>query len=204
MPGCEKSVQHVQRLDSPIQMILDYQEQIGSLIELQDQLRDINAYNLDMIFDFAWPHLNYIIPNLSGGLVMGLLDGRLKKYAQKNNVEHMKNWGNISESSKRSMVSALKKDDMRSVVFWNYEEHAPLFVLDSPENQAVAIVWLCEKPDDESLYMALIRNVKKRPFLCHEAQALKLAGRIIGSRANFIFTYDALIGGISKRFRYKF
>ena len=203
LSGFDKPVHHAPRLDSPVQMILDYQEQIGSLIELQDQLRDINAYNLDMIFEIAWPHLNYIIPDLSGGLVMGLLDGKLNKYAQKNNFEHMKSWENISGASKQSIVSALKKDDMRSVILWNYEDDAPLFVSDFSENQAVEIVWLCEKPDDESLYIALIRNVKRRPFLCHEVQALKLAGGIIGSRANFAFTYDALIGGISKKIRDK-
>ncbi|MDM8555746.1 hypothetical protein QUF75_13520 [Desulfococcaceae bacterium HSG7] len=200
-PKCDPLIKQSTRRDSPIQMLLDYQEQFASLIELQDNLVDINAYNLEKIFDLAWPHLNYIVPELAGGGIIGCLDKKIKSYAHKDNSRFIKKWMDVNSESKELILAALEKDTKRSVILWNYNSDAPLFVSDSRMNQTVALAWLCEKPDDEALYTVLVRNISKRPFLCHEVQAIKLAARIIGSRANFTFTYEALLGGISKTVR---
>jgi len=189
------------RKDSPINMILSYQEQISGLIELQEQLVEFEAYNLRKIFNLAWPHLNNIISELVGGCIIGILDQNLNNYVFKNKNGILKEWEKVDSHSINLILTALSQHNDRSAILWTYKEDSPKLTIDSPKKQVIALSWLCQKVDDESLYMMLIRNTERRPFLSHEVQAIELTSRIMGSCAKFTNTYEALLGSISKTWK---
>lgn len=194
----EKSQAKPIRRDSPEQMILDYQEQIASLIELQDQLVNVHNYNLKKIFEMAWPHLTCIAQDLAGGFVLGIVEKNLNYYTNKKNDECFHNWENMDFEFRENLRTVLGNYDKESAIVWNYRKNNHFTTTSSNCKQAICIAWLCEKPDGETLYLMLVRDIAQRPFLSHEVQAIKLAARIIGSRANFTYTYEALLGSISK------
>ncbi len=189
-------------LDSPFRISLAYREQTGSLIEMLDRLKSEEAYNRERIFKTFWPHIEQIVPDLAGGAIFGLMDDKVKCHIEETKItSSMEKWDDLDSQSKKITISAMKNDEAKEVVFWNYEEDAPLFVTNSRKNQAVALSWLCEHPDGENLFLLLVRNIEKRPFLSHEIQAIKITSRIVGGFANYAFTYQLLKYGISETFK---
>ena len=189
-------------LDGPFRISLAYQEQTGSLIEMLDRLRGEEAYNRERIFKIFWPHIEQIVPDLAGGAIFGLRDDKVKCHIEETKItSSMKKWDDLDDKSKKTTISAMRDDEAKEVVFWNYKKDAPLFVTDSQKNQAIALSWLCEHPDGENLFLLLVRNIEKRPFLSHEIQAIKITSRIVGGFANYAFTYQLLKYGISETFK---
>jgi len=179
-------------------MLLDYQEQIGTLIEMSDRLKDEEAYDLQKIFSVVWPHLNLIVPDIIGGAIIGLIDDELRCHVRKKNDPIFIRWADVSPESMAKTRDALKKYDERDIIIWNFEDGAPLFTSGTRKNQAVSISWLCEHPHEENLFLLLVRNNYKLPFLSHETQGIKLTSRMIGWVANYALSYQSLIYKLKK------
>ncbi|CAN2042057.1 putative GAF domain-containing protein [Candidatus Magnetomoraceae bacterium gMMP-15] len=188
------------RHDSPLRMILAYQEQTASLMELMDELAEEQSYDLKKIFEIIWPHLKLIVTDIAGGAIIGLREdqqnNQIKIHAMQNIFKNIKEWDELNDKAKEIISSAMIEEESKNVKFWNREEYAPQFATGSKQNQAVSLSWLCDHPDDEKLFLILVRDVKKRPFLSHEIQAIKMTSRIIGWLDNYLFTNELLIFGI--------
>jgi hypothetical protein len=189
-----------ERKDSPFEMIAAYQELVSRLIEMSDQLKREEAYDLDKIFSIIWPQLNFIIPELSGGTLFGLLDDQFQCYAQRKNDPAFLEWEELSPKCLKETQIILNTDKENDFLIWNFDPGVPFFLSQDSMEQALCISWLCEHPHEENLYLLLVRNDMKRPFLSHECEAIKLISRIIGWVANYAMSYQSLMYKLNKDF----
>jgi hypothetical protein len=189
--------------DDPLRMAIVYQEQMASLIELISQLNKDQSYDRKKIFNILWPQLELIVKDLAAGLLIGVKNDSIRCLVQKSHEDSIKKWEELDEGSNRLIANTVEEvmaNRSKEVVYWNGDEDTPpKFETDPSKPQYVALSWLCELPQDENLFILLIRNKENRPFLSHEIQVIELTSKLIGWFFNYIITYDLLLFGIRQR-----
>jgi len=191
---------HKERLKNAQRLNLLYQERIACLTEIMDQLKDMDQYDLSLIFSIVWQELNEMIVFLTGGAIFGIKEDVLSFLATQNIQIPVNYWEKLAEQSKKLVINSLKSEDAKNVLFWNYEKDSPNLINDQSDQHAVSISFLCRQADDEDLYMLLFRNVSNQPFLSDEIQFIKIVSRIIGWHLNYEFTYQLLLYHCKKIF----
>jgi len=191
---------HKERLKNAQRLNLLYQERIACLTEIMDQLKDMDQYDLSLIFSIVWQELNEMIVPLTGGAIFGIREDVLTFLATQNIQMPVNYWETLAEHSKKQVINSLKSDDAKDVLFWNYEKDSPNLITNQADQHAFSISFLCRQPDDEDLYMLLFRDVSNRPFLSGEIQFIKIISRIIGWHLNYEFTYQLLLYHCKKNF----
>jgi len=194
--------------DSPYQMIMAFQEQNGALIEMMDMLDKQRLYDLEEIFDKIRPLLIDIIPDLATGFIIGKKEQKNKEDRIKYHVTFesneskplLKRINELDKNSVKILETAMDEERSKHGMCWNYIEEMPKFIEGVHEKQAFALCWMCDHPDDESLFIGLVRDIpKKRPFLSHEIQGLKMTSKIIGWYSNYAFVHQLLLYDVYKR-----
>jgi len=179
-----------QREDRPIKLILSYQEQIASLLELLDDLKGNDGYDREKLFDIILPHFKCIVPDLSGFAMLGKRENLIKCHAQNNISDSHNDWKTLN---RKDVFNALHICEKAGAVAWNEEDNKPEFTQSFSQNTRIAALsWLCEHPDDENIFLLFTRNVEDKPFLVYELQVIKLASGIVGAIANYGFTNQLL------------
>ena len=183
------------RADHPLYMVLAYQEQTAAVVRILDKLKNEKAFDIKQIFNVIWPEILRIVPDLAGSMIIGLRDKKITCHVEKRESD-IKKWSDLDQMSKNKIHEVLEKQDTSSVVFRNYEKDAPLVSKSSPEEQALAISWLCVLPDDEELFWIAVRDIESKPFLSHEIQAIKIISRIFGSHLSYVSSFQNLLYSI--------
>lgn len=189
------------KLDRAIRRNLEYQEKIACITELMDKLKLENTYDLKEILKNLWPYLDDTISGVMGGAIFGLKDDEIRFYASQNLSSIYWHFSDFDEQSRRLLISTLQNREINDVYCWNYEEHAPAFMEGSPEKYAIIISNLCEHHNGERIFMFVIRNVEKKPFIMEEIQTIKMISRIVGMHINYLFTYDSLMLNIYNNYK---
>jgi len=195
------------RKDSPIQMILAYQQLISKLIYIIDDLKEDDVFNIKRILEILWPYLKKIVSPLSLGVILGisvkleeninLSDDFVVNYqAVAGEKELLLDWNETDKISKALIFKAIKHD-MKSAFCWNCHYASPKFI--HPKNIAfpTMLTKLCHMPTGEILYLLLVRNNTKNIFLSHEMQAMMLLSKIVGERISYTFLHDGFYHAVS-------
>ena len=180
---------------------LKYQERIACLTEMMDTLKQKDEYNLSEIFTIVFDALDEMIQHLYGGAIVGIKDNELTFFTTRNINDPDNNWGLLSDGEKDSILKYFHSEDVKDVLFWNYEANAPIIINKNSYEHAIAISFLCQHADDEDLFMIVYRNQKRKPLLSDEIQIIKMVSRILGWHLNYEFTYQLLMYHIDRSFR---
>jgi len=172
---------------------------IGDMIDLLTI--EGEEYNPENIFQKYWPHLIKIVPEITGGILFGVKNSDIFIYNSINTNTIFEKWSDLESKHRIDVLKLLNNKDIKDVLFWNYNDM--LLVEETPKKHACSLSWLCDLPNQhkEKLYMFLIRKIEKRPFLCHEIQAIKTTSRIIGAHLkNEWWAYNYTIFLINQKF----
>jgi len=180
-----------------------YQERIACLTEMMDELKEQDEFDISNIFSIVYNSLNEMMLFLDGGCLIGIKDDQLNVYACQN-IETPENyWIDLPLNKRQQIINELESKSSKEVLFWNYEHNATENLHLKTENIALAISLLCNRADDEKMYIMLFRNKLNNPFISHEIQLIKIVSRIVGWHLNYEFTYQVLMYQFEKSFRRK-
>jgi hypothetical protein len=177
--------------DDPVQMLLDYQEIMGSISLLLKKLEQIDRFNESLVFDHIKTIIEDTIPDISGYALIGRKYDKMMNLIQKNNaiIET-----NCTENEFQLFIS----DTIKNGMVWNYETHVPNCIQkDQFYQHAHLISWMCELENDLNLYVYCVRQQNKQPFLSHEIDAITIFAKIAGSHLSKLYANHQLQNEIS-------
>jgi len=180
-----------------------YQERIACLTEMMDELKEQEDFDIPHIFSIVYQCLNEMELHLDGGGIFGIKDDHFTFYASRNIVEPDNYWNDLPLNKKNQILHEIESEALKEVLFWNYEQKLPDLMHVKSNNLAIAISLLCNRADDEKMYMILFRDKLNKPFISAETQLIKIISRIMGWHLNYEFTYQVLMYQFEKSFRRK-
>ncbi|KPA14698.1 hypothetical protein MHK_005089 [Candidatus Magnetomorum sp. HK-1] len=175
--------------DDPIQMLLDYQEIIGTIRLLLTELEKIKQFNLSDIFNLTEQMITETIPDISACTLLGQKYGETIINLIDNHYTPFIENTDDTEPFDLSKINSIKEDGM----VWNYETNIPTFISSKKsEKRAHLLTWMCELANDLNVYFYCVRDQIEKPFLSHEIDAILIFARIVGSHLSYLYSYQKL------------
>ena len=172
--------------DDPVQMLLDYQEVMGSIDLLLNKLEHINRFDQTLVFDLIKEIIEETIPDISGYALIGRKYDKMMNLIQHNNAI-------VETTCTENEFQLVDSEAIKNGMVWNYETHVPQFIQKDQFGQhAHLISWMCELENDLNLYLYYVRQQENKPFLSHEIDAITIFSRIAGSHLSKLYANHQL------------
>ena len=179
-------INNIDDRDDPVQMLLDYQEIVGTIGLLLKELGQIAHFNESKIFHLIEQMITDTIPDIYGCAIFA------RKYETITNFINT-NISIIEQDCSTEDLHFFDSVEIKNGMVWNYETDIPHFIQKETANKcAHMMTWMCELANDLNLYFYCVRNQKNKPFLSHEIDAINIFGRIVGSHLSALYSYEKL------------